>query len=177
LAAAFSVPGATCYAACPPGTPLPKFIAAFGSSGFTYRHSLAWVKNNFVLGRCDYHYKHEVILYGWKPDAGHLWNGDHSQDSVFVVDKPHKSDLHPTMKPPELIAPMVTNSSRQGEIVFDPFVGSGSTAIAAAQTGRVCYCCDVASQYVDVTVRRLAEALKLPATLEADGTQFPMEAT
>jgi DNA modification methylase len=174
LMAAHGVPGAVCYVACPPGPLLPHFIAAVNASGFGYRHHLAWVKQQFVLGRCDYHYRHEVILYGWKPDGAHYFVDDHTHDSVFEVDKPHRSEDHPTMKPLELVAQMVANSSKPGDIVADPFLGSGTTLVAAEQLGRVCYGIEIEHRYVDVAVRRWQQATHQTAILESTGEPFPV---
>jgi DNA modification methylase len=154
IGCAFSVPGASLYVACPPDTLLPHFIAAVAASGFEYRHSLVWVKQQFVFGRCDYHYRHETILYGWKTDGPHYFVDDHTKHSVFEYDKPHRSELHPTMKPVALVADMVRNSSLSGEIVYDPFLGSGTTLIAAEQLGRVCYGMEIAPRYCDVILAR-----------------------
>jgi DNA modification methylase len=173
LMAQHGLPGAACYVACPAGTPLPHFIAAVAASGFTYHHSLVWVKQQFVLGRCDYHYRHEVILYGWKPDAGHYFVDDHTLDSVFEVDKPHRSEDHPTMKPVALVAQMIANSSKPGDVVADPFLGSGTTLVAAEQLGRVCYGIEIEPRYVDVAVRRWQNATQRRATLESTGEPFP----
>lgn len=173
LMAAYGLPGAACYVACPAGTPLPHFIAAVAASGFGFRHSLAWVKQQFVLGRCDYHYRHEVILYGWKPDGSHYFVDDHTHSSVFEVDKPHRSEDHPTMKPVKLVAQMVANSSKPADIVADPFLGSGTTLIAAEQLGRVCYGVEIEPRYVDVAVRRWQQATGQTAILESTGQPFP----
>jgi DNA modification methylase len=153
LACEYGAIGAACYVACPAGTLLPHFIAAVAASGFVFKHSLAWVKNQFVLGRCDYHYRHEIVLYGWKEGA-HFFQDDHTQDSVFEIDKPRASTEHPVMKPVELVRRMVENSSRVSEIVYDPFLGSGSTLIACEETGRSCYGCEVDEHYADVIVAR-----------------------
>jgi len=173
LAAAFGLPGAVCYVASPSGDNLPLFIRAIDGSGFRYRHSLVWVKDAFVLGRADYHYRHETILYGWQDGAGHFFVDDRKQDSVFEVAKPKDSPEHPTMKPPELIEPMVANSSKPGEIVFDPFLGSGSTLIACERMGRRCRGIEIAPGYVDVTVRRWQTMTGKRAVLEATGEEFP----
>jgi len=173
LMATYGMPGAAYYVACPAGTLLPHFIAAVAASGFGFRHSLVWVKQQFVLGRCDYHYRHEVILYGWKPDGAHYFVDDHTQDSVFEVDKPHRSEDHPTMKPVKLVAQMVANSSKPGDIVADPFLGSGTTLISAEQLGRVCYGIEIEPRYVDVAVRRWQQATGQTAILESTGQPFP----
>jgi DNA modification methylase len=148
--------GAAIYASVPAGPLLPVFIAAVGEGGFTYRHSLVWVKQSFVLGRSDYHYRHEPILYGWREDGPHYFTEDRTQDSVFEVKRPMVSELHPTTKPVELIARMVANSSRPGEVVYDPFSGSGSTFLAAHQLGRIGYGVEIDPGYVAVTLERLS---------------------
>lgn len=109
-----------------------------------------------MLGLADYHHRHEPILYGWLENGPHLWIGGRSQDSVFEVDRPHASDFHPTTKPVALIAQMICNSSRRGDLVFDPFCGSGSTLIAAAQLDRLGYGVEIDPGYVAVTLERLS---------------------
>lgn len=124
--------------------------------GFSYRHCLVWVKQSFVLGRSDYHYRHEPILYGWREGGAHYFTEDRTQGSVFEVNRPMVSELHPTTKPVELIARMVANSSRPGELVYDPFGGSGSTILAAHQLGRIGYGVEIDPGYVAVTLQRLS---------------------
>jgi DNA modification methylase len=148
--------GACCYATVPSGRLLVHFIQAFDASGFEFRHLLVWVKQHFVIGMADYHYRHEPILYGWLPDGAHYYCGDRCQDSVFEFDKPQVSDLHPTCKPSELIAPMIANSSRAGEIIYDPFLGSGSTLVAAHQLSRVGYGVEISPEYLAVALERLS---------------------
>jgi DNA modification methylase len=148
--------GAAIYATVPAGPLLSVFIAAMEQGGFGYRHCLVWVKQNFVLGRSDYHYRHEPILYGWREDGPHYFTEDRTQDSIFEVDRPTVSELHPTTKPVELIARMVANSSRPGELVYDPFSGSGSTILAAHQLGRIGYGVEIDPGYVAVTLERLS---------------------
>jgi DNA modification methylase len=115
---------------------LPHFIAAFNASGFSFKHLLVWVKQHFVLGMCDYQQRHEPILYGWLENGPHYFIPDRTQSSVFEVDKPQANSLHPTCKPLALLGQMIQNSSRPGEIVYDPFCGSGSMIVAAAQLKR-----------------------------------------
>lgn len=160
----WSIPGAAVYVACPPGTPLPHFIAAVAGSGFQFRHSLVWVKNQFVLGRCDYHYRHEIILYGWK-DGAHYFVDDHTHDSVFEIDKPRRSEEHPVMKPVELVQRMIENSSRPAEYVYDPFCGSGTTLLACEVSGRVARCMEIEPRYVDVSLTRWEQATGRTAEL------------
>ena len=107
----------------PQGEDLPLLFSALNESGLLLKHMLIWSKNNHVLGRSDYHYKHEPILYGWKPGAGHKYYGGTSQTSVWEIDRPHKSEEHPTMKPVELYVKAIGNSSRSGQLALDPFLG------------------------------------------------------
>jgi DNA modification methylase len=160
-------PGCVCYAAVPPGPLLPHFISAFSESGFQYKHLLVWVKNQFVLGRSDYHYRHEPILYGWKGGA-HYFIDDSGKDTVFEFDKPRQSDLHPTMKPVELVAAMVGNSSRVGDLVYEPFSGSGTTIIACERLGRRCRAMEISPGYVAVALQRYKDATgKTPKLINA----------
>lgn len=122
-------------------------------AGLPYRHVIIWVKNNHVLGRCDYNYKHEPLFFGWTKTHKFYGNGEF-KTSVWEVDKPHKSDLHPTMKPIRLIVNALLNSSENGQICLDSFLGSGSTLIACEQTSRVCYGMEIDPRYVDVIIER-----------------------
>jgi DNA modification methylase len=115
---------------------------------------IIWAKNTFTLGRSDYHRQYEPILYGWNKKTGHKWHGDRSQGDVWFVDKPRKSDLHPTMKPVELVEKAIHNSSQIGEIILDPFGGSGTTLIAAERTGRVARIIELDPRFADVIVKR-----------------------
>jgi DNA modification methylase len=156
VALAFAISGATCYATVPSGPLLPYFISGFEGSGLSFKHLLVWVKNHFVIGMSDYHYRHEAILYGWLETGPHYFIDDRTQDSVFEVDRPMASDLHPTTKPIELIARMVGNSTKPGEVVYDPFCGSGSTILAAHQLRRIGYGCEIDPGYVAVALERLS---------------------
>jgi DNA modification methylase len=155
LARKYSFPGGAIYATVP-SVFLKYFIQGLEDGGFTYRHCLVWIKQTFVLGRSDYHYRHEPILYGWIGNGPHYFVDDRTHDSVFEVDRPQASDLHPTTKPVELIARMIANSSRPGDLVYDPFGGSGSTIIAAHQLGRVGYACELDPGYIAVQLERLS---------------------
>lgn len=137
------------------------------------KHELMWLKNSptFSLGRLDYDYKHEPILYGW--NKSHVFYGKGEQKlSVWEIDKPRKCDLHPTMKPIALIENALLNSSKGGDIILDLFGGSGSTLIACEQTGRQCRMMELAPHYVDVIIRRWQDFTGLDATLEGDGRTF-----
>lgn len=122
--------------------------------GWDVRQCLVWVKNTLVLGRSDYQWRHEPCLYGWKPGAAHLWVGGRKQTTVFEYDKPLRSSEHPTMKPVELFAQQMLNSSMPGDIVLDLFAGSGTTLIAAVQNSRIAYCMEYDPRYVDVIIDR-----------------------
>jgi len=153
-------PGAPIYVSSTAGTKSMEFMQAFIETGWSWRQTLVWVKDSFVLGHSDYHYRHEPILYGYKPGAGRLgrggpgWHGDDKQDTVIDVPRPKASREHPTMKPVELIERCLSNSTQAGETVFDPFLGSGSTLMACEKTGRRCVGMELAPQYVDVIVER-----------------------
>ena len=123
-------------------------------AGWQLKHTLVWVKNNHVLGRCDYHYKHEPVFYGWKQDGTHEFFGSSSCVTTLNFDRPSKSDLHPTMKPVALCAFLMQNNSREGGKVLDLFLGSGTTLIAAEQTGRKCFGMELDPHYCDVIVKR-----------------------
>ena len=117
----FAAAGAVCYASVPSGPLLGGFLRAFENSGFSFRHQLVWVKNHFVLGMSDYQPKHEPILYGWLENGAHYFTDDRTKSSVFEIDRPQVSDSHPCSKPVALVAEMISNSSRMGETVYDPF--------------------------------------------------------
>lgn len=147
-------PGASYYVTAGPQLgDLLLFLLALKEGGFPLRHMLIWAKNNHVLGRSDYHYKHEPIIYGWVEGA-HTFYGGRSETSLWTIDKPHKSDLHPTMKPVALFAKAVENSTKSGETVLDPFLGSGTTLVACEQLGRTCYGMEISPQYCQVIIDR-----------------------
>lgn len=151
-------------------------------AGFYLKQCLVWVKDSFVLGRQDYHWQHEPILYGWKPGAAHRWYGPRTRStvlddetdiaslkksdlvailqelryssSVIREDKPRRNAEHPTMKPVRLVARMLANSTKPRDLVLDPFGGSGSTLIACAQLDRVCYTMEKDPRYADVIIQR-----------------------
>jgi DNA modification methylase len=157
-AAEFSVKGGAIYVACPPGTLLPALISSFAGSGFDFRWGLVWLKDQIVLSRADYHFKHENILYGWKGDGPHYFTGDRTQSSVFEYPRPKKSEEHPTMKPVELIQHMLRNSSERGDIVYDAFGGSGSTMLACENEGRQCRMIELSPAFASVVLERMSQA-------------------
>ena len=151
-----------------PGGPLlrPASCRRFERGRLPFRAQLALGQAAIRDRPGDYHFRHEPILYGWLENGAHYFIEDRSQDRVFQVDKPHVSDLHPTTKPVELIARMIANSSRPGEIVYDPFCGSGSTLLAAHQLERVGYGIEIDPGYVAVTLERLCALGLKPQLLE-----------
>jgi site-specific DNA-methyltransferase (adenine-specific) len=156
--------GAAVYVAHPAGPQATQFHLAFEHVGWRIHQRLIWLKSVMVLSHSDYHFKHEPILFGYVPApagrrgrGGEGWYGDNCQTSVFEADRPRANDLHPTMKPIELVAPMVRNSAPVGGIVFEPFCGSGSTMVASEVAGRVCRAVEIDPKYVAVTLERMSE--------------------
>ena len=131
-----------------------NFRTACKTVGMQIRQCLIWQKNSMVMGRQDYQWRHEPCLYGWKDGAGHKWNADRRQTTILEFDRPTKSDLHPTMKPVNLISYQVRNSSEQDDIVLDLFGGSGSTLMACEQLNRSCFTMEYDPRYADVIVKR-----------------------
>jgi site-specific DNA-methyltransferase (adenine-specific) len=167
FAAAASVallaPSAAFYVSVPAGPLQLAFLLAVRDVGWRLHEELVWVKSSMVLGHSDYHYRHEPILYGYAPGpgrpgrgkhAGSHWYGDNSQTSVLEFDKPSRSPEHPTMKPVGLVEQCLANSSRPGDIVYDPFAGSGTTVIAAEQLGRHARVIEIDPRYAQVVVER-----------------------
>ncbi len=151
----FAVAGAVSYASVPSGALLPYFIAGFEGSGFLFKHLLVWVKQHFVIGMGDYHYRHEAILYGWLENGAHYFVNSRTRNSVFEYDKPQVSEFHSTTKPVDLVAAMIGNSSRRGEIIYDPFAGSGTTLVASHQLGRRGFAVEIDPAYVALTLERM----------------------
>jgi DNA modification methylase len=131
-----------------------------------------WAKNTFTMGRSDYQRQYEPILYGWKEGSDHFWCGARDQGDVWFVKKPVSNDLHPTMKPVELVERAIRNSSKSRDTVLDPFGGSGSTLIACEKAGRQARLIELEPKYCDVIIRRYQEFSGKEATLEADGRRF-----
>lgn len=150
--------------------------AAFRAAGGKWSTFIIWAKNTFTLGRADYQRQYEPILYGWPEGAQRHWCGDRDQGDVWQIKKPQKNDLHPTMKPVELVERALRNSSRPGSMVLDPFGGSGTTLIAAEKSGRVARLIELDPKYADVIVRRWQDWSGKQATREADGLSFDDQA-
>jgi DNA modification methylase len=173
------------------------FEDAMLAAGWFVHETLVWVKQSLVLSRMDYQPQHEPILYGWRPGHRHAWYGGrkrtaiiadeqpdfaemdkaalvahlealYSATTIIREDRPQRSDDHPTMKPVALLARLLVNSTKRGDVVYDPFLGSGSTLIACERQGRTCYGIELDAGYCDVTVRRWEQATGGKAVL-ADG--------
>lgn len=167
VAVAVCRPGAAMYVAAPPGPQFGDFVRGLTAGGYTWRQTLAWVKNTIVLGRSDYHYRHEAIFYGFTPSAdgvgrlgrgGDRWQGDDSAASTLFHDKPPANEDHPTMKPVSLVAECLSNSCPAGGLVLDLFGGSGTTLIAAHTLGRRAALVELDPVYAEVIIRRYEEA-------------------
>ena len=155
-----------------------NFRGAVRDVGMKLSECLVWVKDSLVLGHADYQYRHEPILYGWKEGAPHNCYGDRTLTTVLEYKKPKANKWHPNQKPIEMLTTLLENSSKSGDVVYEPFGGSGSTLIACERTGRVCRCIELDPKYCDVIRRRWAEFVhgegcdwqKLtPSTSESDG--------
>lgn len=184
-------PGGAFYVCSPSGSLETLFRLQLDAAGLELRQQIVWVKDRFVLGRQDYHGRHETVLFGWadgQPDpiplydpahetvlygwadgAGHDWHGDRRQDTVWEHDRPTASRLHPTMKPVALVRRAVENSTRPGGVVLDLFGGSGSLLIAAHGTRRRSLLMELDEHYVDVILRRWEEHTGVTPVLERTG--------
>jgi site-specific DNA-methyltransferase (adenine-specific) len=131
-----------------------NFRNSVKEAGWKVRQCLIWKKNSLVLGRQDYQWNHEPCLYGWKEGSGHLWTNDRSQTTVLEFDKPTRNNLHPTMKPVDLIEYLIKNSSNPGDLIFDGFGGSGTTLMAAEKNHRKAYLMEMSEKYCDVIIER-----------------------
>ena len=151
---------------------LDTLQSAFRAAGGHWSTFIIWAKNTFTLGRADYQRQYEPLLYGWPEGGERHWCGDRDQGDVWQIKKPVKNDLHPTMKPVELVERAIRNSSRPDDVVLDPFGGSGSTMIAAERSGRKARLIELDPKYVDVIVRRWQEYSGARAIRQSDGIAF-----
>jgi DNA modification methylase len=138
----------------PQGGDQMLMMQALTDSGFLVKHELMWLKNNHVLGRADYNYKHEPICYGWTSKGKHKFYATEFKTSVLEFDKPSSSKLHPTMKPLELLNELICNSTDKNMVVYDPTAGSGSTLIACEQAKRKNCSIELEPKYCDVIIDR-----------------------
>jgi DNA modification methylase len=131
-----------------------NFRAAAHDTGWKVRQCLIWRKNTMVMGRQDYHCKHEPCLYGWKDGAGHLWAADRKQTTVLDFDRPQRNGEHPTMKPVALFEYLMLNNTKGQDIVLDSFGGSGTTIMAAEKNGRQARLMELDPKYCDIIIKR-----------------------
>jgi DNA modification methylase len=157
---------------CMSSSELDTLKTAFQAAGGHWSTFVVWAKQHFTLGRSDYQRQYEPILYGWAEGRAHYWCGARDQGDVWFIDRPVVNDLHPTMKPVSLIERAIANSSRRGELVLDPFSGSGSTLIACVKTGRRGRLIELDGRYVDAAVKRWQDFSGAEAVLEGDGRSF-----
>ncbi len=172
---AVTKPGAALYVAHADSEGI-NFRCSFKESGFLLKQCLIWVKQQFVFGRSDYHWQHEPILYGWKDGAAHEFYGERNQGTTWQIDRPMRSEKeHPTQKPVAIPLKAIENSSKPGALLYEPFLGSGSTLLASEQSGRRCYGMELSPNYCDVIVKRWQAFTGKTATLEATGEPFPSD--
>lgn len=162
-------PGDVCYVWLA-GRLAEKVAGSLEAEGFEIRAQIIWRKNNFAIGRGDYHWQHEPCWYAVrKGKIGH-WNGDRKQTTVWDIDKPQKSETgHSTQKPVECMARPIRNNSSPGQAIYEPFCGSGTTLIACELEGRVCHAIEIEPKYVDVIIQRWQKTFGGEAVRESDG--------
>jgi DNA modification methylase len=157
---------------CMSSSELHTLERAFREAGGHWSTFVIWAKNTFTMGRSDYQRQYEPILYGWKEGTDHFWCGARDQGDVWFVKKPHVNDLHPTMKPVELVERAIRNSSKGRDTVLDPFGGSGTTLIACDKAGRQARLIEIEPKYCDVIIRRWQEFSGKEAVLADGGQSF-----
>lgn len=134
-----------------------NFRKAFIDAGFHLAGCCIWVKNSLVLGRSDYQWQHEPVLYGFLKNGKHSWYSDRKQTTIWNFDKPKRNENHPTSKPLDLLSYPIQNSSQENAIVIDTFGGSGSTLMACEKTNRICHAMELDEKYASVILRRYVE--------------------
>ena len=134
-----------------------NFRKAFIDAGFHLAGCCIWVKDSLVLGRSDYQWQHEPVLYGFMQNGKHPWYSDRKQTTIWNFNKPKKNSNHPTSKPLDLLAYPINNSTQANAIVIDTFGGSGSTLMACEQMNRICYTMELDEKYASVILRRYVE--------------------
>lgn len=166
-------PGDVAYVWHPPGATALVFGESLLASDFEIRMVIIWAKQQFPIGRGHYHVKHEPCYYAVRRGGKSRWRGDRKQTTLWEIDKPQKSETgHSTQKPVECMKRPIENNSAPGDAVYDPFLGSGTTLIAAEMTGRRCYGLEISPAYCDVIVRRWQEFTGKTATLSDSGQTF-----
>lgn len=134
-----------------------NFRTAFVDAGFHLAGCCIWKKDSLVLGRSDYQWQHEPVLYGFLKNGKHNWYSDRKQTTIWEFAKPKRSENHPTSKPLDLLSYPIKNSSQENAIVIDTFGGSGSTLMACELTNRICYTMELDEKYASVILRRYVE--------------------
>jgi DNA modification methylase len=160
-----------CYV-CMSSSELHTLQKAWLDAGGKWSTFVIWAKNTFTLGRADYQRQYEPILYGWKQGTDHFWCGDRDQADVWFYNKPRVNDLHPTMKPVELVERALRNSSKSRDVVLDLFGGSGTTLIACEKTGRQARLIELDPKFVDVIVKRWEDYTGKKAVRENGGSEL-----
>ncbi len=145
--------GAAQYVCCPAGNNHKDFVTAFERESYLST-TIVWVKNSIVIGHGDYNYQHEPILYGWNKKGSHVFYGDRKQSTVWEINRPSASRVHPTMKPIALVAQALLNSSKPGDLILDPFNGAGSTIITCEQFRRTCHAMEIDPKYCQASIDR-----------------------
>lgn len=149
-----------------------NFRGAAQDAGWKVRQCLIWMKQTMVMGRQDYHWKHEPCLYGWKDGAAHFLGSDRKQTTILEFDRPSRNSDHPTMKPVNLFAYQMLNNTSVGDVVLDSFAGSGTTVIAAEMHGRISRAMEMDPRYCDVIVKRWQDFTGKVAVLADTGETF-----
>ena len=157
-----------CYV-CMSSSELHTLQKAWLDAGGKWSTFVIWAKNAFTLGRADYQRQYEPILYGWKQGSDHFWCGDRDQSDVWFYNKPRVNDLHPTMKPVELVERALKNSSKSRDTVIDLFGGSGTTLIACEKLNRHACLMELDPRYVDVIIQRWQDYSGKEAVRQSDG--------
>jgi DNA modification methylase len=151
---------------------LHTLYQAFTHAGGHWSTYVVWVKDAFTLGRSSYQRLYEPILFGWKEGGPHFFCSARNLGDVWFIDKPRRNDLHPTMKPVELVERAILHSSRRGDLVLDPFAGAGSTLIACQKTSRCARLIELDPKYVDATITRWESYTRREAVLASNGRSF-----
>jgi len=166
-------PGDVVYAWHPAGAKQVDHYAALVATGFEVRMQIIWAKQQFPIGRGNYHVQHEPCWYAIRKGKTAHWSGDRSQSTLWQIDKPVKSETgHSTQKPVECMRRPIENNSSPGQAVYDPFVGSGTTIIAAEMTARACHALEINPGYVDVAIERWQTFCRGTARLQGTGESF-----
>lgn len=171
IAQEYSRPGAYWFATVPAG-PLHLIFAKDWVDRGILRQIMVWAKDSMVLGHSEYHYQHEPILFGWIPDGKRHKNKDRTRTTLWQYDRPKASREHPTMKPIALWSQAITDGSRRGEIVFDPFLGSGTSIVASEYLKRKCFGSELDPAYCDVICNRWVSLFGTEPVLQSSGESF-----